>query len=120
MHAGDIFARKGVPLIDPGNGGSMLRISDSLMKAYNGIKNVDTIINGHTPAQTTFADLKEYADFNKDLVAWMRAGLKAGKTPEQLAAEWKLPQKYKDYSETVSPLMGGMVGRIQTLQKEIQ
>ena len=38
------------------------------MKAYNGIKNVDTIINGHTPTQTTWADLKEYADFNKDLV----------------------------------------------------
>ena len=46
----------------------MLQISETLTKAYNGIKNVDTIINGHTPAQTTWADLKEYADFNKDLV----------------------------------------------------
>ena len=50
----------------------------------------------------------------------MRAGLKAGKTPEQLAAEWKVPEKYKGYSPTVSALMGGMVGRIQALQKEIQ
>ena len=120
MHSGDIFAGKAVPLIDSNNGGSMLRISETLMKAHDGIKNVDTIINGHTPAQTTWADLKEYSEFNKDLVDWMRAGLKAGKTPEALAAEWKLPEKYKGYSANVSALMGGLVGRIQTLQKEIQ
>ena len=93
VHSGDIFAGKSVPLIDEANGGSMMEISGTLMKAYNGIKNVDQIINGHTPAQTTWADLKEYAEFNKDLVAWMQAELKAGKTPEQAAAEWKLPEE---------------------------
>lgn len=120
MHSGDIFAGQAVPLIDSNNGGSMVRISETLMKAHDGIKNVDTIINGHTPAQTTWADLKEFSDFNKELADWMRAGLKAGKAPEALAAEWKLPEKYQGYSANVSALMGGLVGRIQTLQKEIQ
>ncbi len=120
MHSGDIFAGKGVPLVDSNNGGSMRHYGDTLLKAHDGIKNVDAIINGHTPAQTTWADLKEFSDFNKDLVGWMQAGLKAGKTPEQLAAEWKLPEKYKGYSGTVSAMMGGMVGRIQTLQKEMK
>ena len=120
VHSGDIFSGKNVPLIDTGNGGSMLQIAETLKKAHEGIKNVDQIVNGHTPAQTTWADLKEYYEFNQDLVAWMRAGLKAGKTPEQLAAEWTVPEKYKGYSPTVSALMGGMVGRIQALQKEIQ
>ena len=120
VHSGDIFSGKNVPLIDTGNGGSMVQIAETLKKAHEGIKNVDQIINGHTPAQTTWADLKEYCEFNQDLVAWMRAGLKAGKTPEQLAAEWKVPEKYQGYSPTVSALMGGMVGRIQALQKEIQ
>jgi len=120
VHAGDIFARKGVPLIDEANGGSMLHISETLMKAHDGIKNVDTIINGHTPAQTTWADLKEYSEFNKDLVAWMQAELKAGKTPEQAAAEWKLPEKYKGYTPTVSELFGGLPGRIKVLQNEMQ
>ena len=120
VHAGDIFAGKSVPLVDEANGGSMLHFSETLMKAHAGIKNVDTIINGHMPAQTTWADLKEYADFNKDLVAWMQAELKAGKTPEQAAAEWKVPEKYKGYSATISALMGGMAGRIQTLQKEMK
>ncbi len=120
VHAGDIFASKAVPLIDEANGGSMLQMPDTLMKAHSGIKNVDTIINGHTPAQTTWADLKEYAEFNKDLVTWMQAELKAGKTPEQAAAEWKLPEKYKGYAPTVGTMFGGLTGRIQTLQKEMQ
>jgi cyclase len=120
VHSGDIFANKGVPLIDTNNGGSLLQIADTLRKAHAGIPNITTIINGHTPAQTTWADLKEFADFNAGLVAYGRAGLKAGKTPEQLAAEWKLPEKYKGYSSTVSSMMGGLAGRFQELQKEIQ
>jgi glyoxylase-like metal-dependent hydrolase (beta-lactamase superfamily II) len=120
LHSGDIFAGKSIPLIDTNNGGSMRQMPATLRKTYEGISNVDTIINGHTPAQTTWADLQEFADFNQELVDWMQAGLKAGKTPEQLAAEWKLPEKYQGYSSAVSPMMGGLVGRIQALQKELQ
>src|SRR5437773_9092184 len=60
MHAGDIFAGKNLPLVDADNGGSVLHYPESLNKAYKGVKGVDTIINGHMPAQTTFADLKEF------------------------------------------------------------
>lgn len=119
-HSGDIFSGKNVPLIDTANGGSMLRIGETLLKAHAGIKNVDTIINGHMPKQTTWADLKEYAEFNQDLVTWMQAELKAGKTPEAAAAEWKLPAKYKDYSPTVGANFGGLAGRITALQGELK
>ena len=119
VHSGDIFANKGVPLIDGSNGGSMAEIPQTLTKAHAALsKNVDQIINGHTPAQTTIADLKEFAQFNADLVAYGRAGFKAGKTPEQLAAEWKLPEQYKGYSSQVSTMMGGLAGRFQLLQQE--
>ena len=120
VHAGDIFANKGVPLIDTNNGGSMLQISETLRKAHDGIPNITAIINGHAPAQMVWSDLKQFSEFNADLVTWARAGLKAGKTPEQLAAEWKVPEKYKGYSSTVSTMLGGLAGRIQGLQKEIQ
>jgi len=55
VHSGDIFSGKNVPLIDTNNGGSMLQIAETLKKAHQGIENVDQIINGHTPAQTTWA-----------------------------------------------------------------
>lgn len=120
LHSGDIFAGKSVPLIDGNNGGSMLQMPATLRKAHEGIKGVDQIINGHTPAQTTWADLGEFVQFNQDLVDYGRAGLKVGKTPEQLAAEWKLPEKYQGYSAQVSAMMGGLAGRFQMLQKELQ
>lgn len=119
LHSGDIFAGKSVPLIDGNNGGSMLQMPATLRKAHEGIKGVDQIINGHTPAQTTWADLGEFVQFNQDLVDYGRAGLKAGKTPEQLAAEWTLPAKYTGYSGQVSAMMGGLAGRFQMLQKEL-
>jgi glyoxylase-like metal-dependent hydrolase (beta-lactamase superfamily II) len=120
LHSGDIFAGKSVPLIDTGNGGSMRQIPETLARAHSGIKGVDSIINGHTPAQTTWADLAEFVQFNRDLVTWMETGLKAGKSPEQLAAEWKVPEKYQGYSPTVSQLQGGMAGRIRALQGEMK
>jgi glyoxylase-like metal-dependent hydrolase (beta-lactamase superfamily II) len=120
VHAGDIFAGKSLPLIDVANGGSQLRIPETLLKAHDGIKNVDTIINGHMPRQTTWAELREFAEFNRDVVTWMQAQLKAGKTPEQAATEFKVPEKYKDYSSQVSPLFGGVAGRIQALRDEMQ
>jgi cyclase len=120
VHSGDIFANKGLPLIDAANGGSVLHIHETLDKAYNGIKNVDTIINGHTPANTTWADLREFADFNKDFLTWAQAELKAGKTPEAAAAEWKVPEKYKGYSASAPTLFGGLAGRIQRLSDEMK
>ncbi len=96
----------------------MLHISETLTKAHDGIKNVDIIINGHTPANTTWADLKEYAEFNKDLVAWMQAELKAGKTPAQAAAEWKLPAKYQGYGTNTGGLFGGSAGASPLCRKK--
>lgn len=119
VHAGDIFAGKNLPLIDVANGGSQLQIADTLTKAHAGIRNVDTIINGHMPAQTTWADLKEFADFNREITTWMQSELKAGKTPEQAAAAFTFPTKYQGYSSTISPMMGGLAGRIKAVQDEL-
>ncbi len=120
VHAGDIFAGKGLPLVDAANGGSQLHYPDTLKKAHAGIKNVDTVINGHMPATTTWDDLKTFAEFNQDFLAWAQAELKAGKTPEQAAAGWKLPEKYQGYSPNAPTMFGGMAGRLQLLADEMK
>jgi glyoxylase-like metal-dependent hydrolase (beta-lactamase superfamily II) len=119
-HLGDLFASKGVPLVDGNNGGSVLHYSETLNKGYNAIKNVDTVINGHNDKTTTWADVKEYANIMQDFLTWAQGELKAGKTPEQAAAEWKLPAKYQGYSSQVSTMMGGLAGRVQRLQDEMK
>jgi glyoxylase-like metal-dependent hydrolase (beta-lactamase superfamily II) len=98
MHAGDIFARKGPPLLDANNGGSGVAIGDTLAKAAAGIKAVDTVITGHSTLMT-WADLQEYARFNHDFLEWARAEMKAGKTVEAAAAEYKIPEKYTGYTD---------------------
>ncbi len=119
-HIGDLFASKGLPLVDGMNGGSVLKYPDTLNKAHAGIKNVDTLVNGHSNTTTTWADLKEFADFNQDFLTWAQAALKSGKTPEAAAAEWKVPAKYTGYSSQVSNLFGGVAGRLERLREEMK
>jgi len=96
-HAGDIFSGKNLPLLDTNNGGTGVDIGDTLAKAHDGIKNVDSVITGHSTVMT-WNDLAEYAQFNKDFLATVQNGLKAGKLPDDIAAAWKLPDKYKGYT----------------------
>jgi glyoxylase-like metal-dependent hydrolase (beta-lactamase superfamily II) len=96
MHAGDIFARKGTPLLDMNNGGSGIAIGDTLAKAAEGIKNVETVITGHSTVMT-LADLREYAEFNRAFLAAMQSAIKAGKNADQAVAELKLPATFASY-----------------------
>jgi len=110
---GDLFARKWAPLVDSENGGSATAFPQTLARAVSTIKDVDTVITGHS--STTFgsgvsvwfarsnpvmkwADLEEYADFMRDFVAAAQAAKKAGKSAAEAAKALNLPAKYRDYN----------------------
>jgi cyclase len=116
MHAGDMFAWKGAPLIDTRNGGSAVAYPETLSKAA-AVQSIDTIITGHTTLMAP-KDLQEYADFNKDFLAWAQAELKAGKTVDQAAAEYKIPDKYKGY--IVMQQFGGIKPNVQAAYEELK
>jgi glyoxylase-like metal-dependent hydrolase (beta-lactamase superfamily II) len=97
VHAGDIFSGKNIPLLDANNGGSGVQIGDSLAKAARNLKNIDTIITGHSTTMT-MADLSEYAEFNKDFLKDVQAAKKAGKSVDDVAGSWKIPERYKGYA----------------------
>jgi len=97
MHAGDIFARKGPPLLDANNGGSGVAIGDTLTRAHASIKGVERVITGHSDVMT-WADLDEYAKFNKDFLAFVTNAKKAGKTADAAAADYTVPAAYKGYT----------------------
>jgi|SRR5262245_24260295 len=107
---GDLFARKFAPIVDAGNGGSAVEYPQTLAKAIAGIKNVDSIITGHSSRTirgtgtfelfgpvVTWAELQEYQDFMREFVASAQASMKAGRTIDQAVAEMKLPAKYASY-----------------------
>jgi len=87
MCAGDLFAWKMSPLIDPMAGGSVLALPGTLEKAINGIPNVDTVIEGHGDVNT-WAGFRDYVQFNRALVDAAKAGI-GKKTAEEIAAELK-------------------------------
>ena len=118
VHAGDAFAGKNIPIVDTMNGGSVINYGKTLAKAASTIKNVDTVINGHTNDPTTFTDLKEYAAFNNDFTAWVASEKKAGKTAAQAGDEYKIPEKYKGYGLGAA-LFGGYKGNVVTAYEEL-
>ena len=98
MHVGDTFPNKGLPIMDKQNGGSGVEYGATIRKAVDGVKNVEWIINGHTPAQTTPADMRQFADFVGDFVTHVQAAKKAGKTAADAVKEWTTPAKYTGYA----------------------
>ena len=115
LHAGDIFAGKAIPLLDYNNGGSGVEMPNSLLKAYTATeKNVDSIITGHGPVMTP-SDLRESAEFNHDLLNAVREGKKAGRSPEEIAKSWTLPEKYKGYA---APQPARLQINIENIYKE--
>ncbi len=106
-------------MIDADNGGSVVEHAGTLAKAVSALKNIDTVITGHTPV-LKWADLQEYAGFSQEFVTWARAQLKAGKTVDQAAGEYKVPAKYKGYVASVNPDFGGPKSNLEIAYKELK
>jgi cyclase len=96
LAAGDMFAWKDAPLCDRSNGGSCVAFPQTLAKAIATVKNVDTVIPGHSPIQTP-RDLQEYQRFNAEWVAAAEAAMKAGKTVDEATASIHVADQYPGY-----------------------
>jgi hypothetical protein len=118
MHSGDAFAGKTTPIIDGNNGGSAVDYGKTLSRAASSIKNVDTIIGGHSDNPMTFDNLKEYAAFNNDFITWVKSEIVAGKSVDEAAMDYRIPDKYKGY--TISTFFGGIKGNIQLAYDELK
>jgi cyclase len=118
MHVGDMFAWKALPYVDADNGGSVVEQPKSLARAA-AVANVDTIISGHIPVGT-IKDLQEYAAFTADFVAFAQRSLKAGKSAEQAAKDYKVDPKFKGYQASVNPMFGGPQPNLEIAYKELK
>lgn len=113
MHSGDLFARKGTPLIDTNNGGSGVAYPETLKKAAAVIPGVDTVIPGHS-AVATWKDFVEYGDFNQAFLAAVQQAIKAGKTADEAVAGFSLPARFSAYD------MGGVKDNVGKIYAELK
>jgi cyclase len=95
LHTGDMWAWKDGPVCDRNNGGSCVDLPRTLQKAIAGIKNVDTVIPGHSPVAAP-KDLQEFQRFTADLTSHAVNQMKAGKTVDEAFASFKV-DKYPGY-----------------------
>jgi glyoxylase-like metal-dependent hydrolase (beta-lactamase superfamily II) len=121
MHTGDAFANKGFPLIDRNNGGSGVAYPDTIQKVTKGVKNVDTIINGHSPMTMKWQDLVEWGEFNRYFLTYAQQSLKAGKSAEEAMKEFKAPDgKFQGYNITPGGGRGGPAGNVGIIYEELK
>jgi glyoxylase-like metal-dependent hydrolase (beta-lactamase superfamily II) len=95
LHTGDAFAWKDAPGCDRNNGGSCVSFPQTIAKAIATIKDVDTIIPGHSPMMTP-KDLQDFQRFVADLAAHAQAAMKAGQTVDAATAAFDVT-KYPGY-----------------------
>ena len=95
LHTGDMFAWKDGPLCDRNNGGSCVAFPQTLSKVISTIKDVDTVIPGHSPMQTP-KDLQEFQRFVADLSTHAQTAMKAGKSVDDAFASFSV-DKYPGY-----------------------
>jgi len=99
LTAGDIVSGKNLPLLDANNGGSGLEIGDTIAKAHSTFSKVaDTVVTGHS-VNMNMTELMEYATFNREFAAAMRAAKKGGQGVEEVVKTWKQPAKYQGYAD---------------------
>jgi cyclase len=91
---GDLFAWRGVPRIMPEDGGGALAFPQTLAKAQATVKNVDTLVTGHSKVMA-WKDWLEYREFVAEFVAQVQAANKAGKTVGEAVAGLSMPKKYR-------------------------
>ena len=96
LQTGDMFAWKDAPVLDRANGGSGVEFPKTIAKALATIKDVDTVIPGHSPVMTP-KDLQEYQRYTTDFLAAVEAAKKSGKSAADAAASINLTAKYPGY-----------------------
>jgi cyclase len=96
LQTGDMFAWKDAPLFDRSNGGSGVQHPKTLGKLLAAVRDVDTVIPGHSPV-TTLKDLQEYQRYTAELLSLTEAAMKAGKSADEAAASIDLTGKYAGY-----------------------
>ena len=115
MHAGDMFPGKQVPVLDANNGGSGVDFAETLIKSHATLTDIDTIITGHS-TQMTRDDLREYAEFMRELVAAVREAKAAGRSVDDIATTWEVPASYTGYT---TPTADGLRPWVQVIYDEL-
>jgi len=96
VHMGDVHFSGLFPFIDLSSGGSVRGVIDAVTRVVDQVPSDASVIPGHGPLSTV-DDLREYLEMLKESVAFVEAGIEAGKSLEDLKAEG-VPERWAGWS----------------------
>ena len=98
MHAGDMFPRAQLPFVDVANsGGSALEFDKTLQGALSTIKNVETVVGGHTPTAVTWNDFRTYTEYYRSFVTSAQDAMKRGTSIDAFIKGYSVPAKFTGF-----------------------
>jgi glyoxylase-like metal-dependent hydrolase (beta-lactamase superfamily II) len=83
VHMGDDFVTYGLPYVDSQSGGTVHGMVENVEKAMAAVPDGVKVIPGHGNLSTK-ADVKKFTDMLRDCIALVQAGMKQGKSLEQM------------------------------------
>ena len=96
VHMGDIHFAGLFPFIDLSSGGSVRGVIDAVTRIVDQVPPDASVIPGHGPLSTV-DDLREYVEMLEESVAFVEAGIRAGKSLVALIAEG-VPERWAGWS----------------------
>jgi hypothetical protein len=79
------------------SGGNAVEFNQTLQKALTTIKNVDTVIGGHTPSPVAWNDFRMFTDFYADFLSSAQSSKKKGTAVDAFVKAYRVPDKYKGF-----------------------
>jgi glyoxylase-like metal-dependent hydrolase (beta-lactamase superfamily II) len=98
MHAGDVYPRAHMPFIDMAdNDGSAVEFNQTIQRAVATIKNVDTVIGGHTPSPVGWNDFRTFTEFYGDFLSAAQSAMKKGTSVDEFVKAYRVPDRFKGF-----------------------
>jgi len=98
MHTGDVYPRAHMPFIDMAdNAGSAIEFNQTIQQAVSTIKNVDTVIGGHTPSPVTWTDFRIFTEFYSDFLSAAQSAMKKGTSVDEFVKAYRVPDRFKGF-----------------------
>jgi cyclase len=98
MHTGDVYPRAHMPFIDMAdNSGSAVEFHQTIQQAASTIKNVDTVIGGHTPSPVTWNDFTSFVEFYGDFLSAAQSAMKKGTSVDEFVKAYRVPDRFKGF-----------------------
>jgi hypothetical protein len=87
-----------MPFIDMAdNDGSAVEFNQTIQRAVSTIKNVDTVIGGHTPSAVTWNDFRTFTEFYSDFLSAAQSAIKKGTSVDEFVKAYRVPDRFKGF-----------------------